>query len=140
MWVVLGGGRVWMYPSNLYIDFLSSIKIWYAFDVLRALKKKLLLTMSKGHTRVVLKTDCQAVYDAWHQHDRSMGGSIFREKRTYLPNLQGFEICRTGRDANVAAHTCAKESLAFHTSSIVCPVIPDFLLDIVQPDLVHQNE
>ena len=56
--------------------------------------------------------------------------------RTYLQNLQGFEIRWTGRDANVAA----KESLVIRTSSIDFPVIPDVLVDIVQSDLVHQNE
>lgn len=68
--------------------------------------------MSKGYTKVVLETDCRAVYDAWHRDDRSVGENIFREKHTYLPNMQEFEVRWTGR----AAHTCAKESLAIDTS------------------------
>lgn len=72
--------------------------------------------------------------------DRSVGGHLCKEMRTYLQNFQGFELRWTGREANVAAHLCAKEALVLVRLSITLDVILDFLIDVLQSDVIRQNE
>lgn len=58
----------------------------------------------------MIETDCQELALAWNRgDDRSVGGHIIREMRTYLPNFQGFELRWTGREASGAVHICAKK-------------------------------
>lgn len=108
---------------------------------LTACRDAMVLAREHNVQQLILETDCQMVSLAWKQNDdRSVGSTIIREMFTYLPNFQGFELWWTGREANVAAHKCARVALSIDNMSISFSIIPDFLIDVVQSDMIIPNE
>ena len=44
------------------------------------------------------------------------------------------------RKKNVAAHLCAKEYLVLESIALSFDIIPEFLIDILQSDVIRQDE
>lgn len=98
------------------------------------------LAMDRSLSHVIVETDCQSIYTMWTQgDDRSVGGQVFREMRSYLSSFQGFDLVFVHREANSVAHQCARHSLSLHNSCTM-DVIPEFLIESVQSEMFHLNE
>ena len=90
---------------------------------------------SGGFPLIIIEIDCQAIVTAWKQeNDRSVGGQLCKEMRTYLHNFQGFDLRWTGREANIVAHLCAKEAIVLESVALSFYVISEFLIDVLQSD------
>ena len=95
---------------------------------LLACRDAILLAIEKGWSSIVLETDCQLIVRDWIEgNDRSAGGHIYREMKSYLSNFQGFDLKFVGRGANVAAHSCARQAISLDVPLVTFVVVPDFL-------------
>lgn len=112
----------------------------YAAELL-AVRDATALAVEKGWQKVVIETDCQTICEEWRTGGfRSVGGQVLREISFLLADLQGSDIIYTRRDANEAAHWCAKYGLSSDSSVGVLDVFPVPLIAIVQSDVNRQKD
>lgn len=88
--------------------------------------------------RLIIQTDCKTLVDLWQDgmQQRSEGAHILSEMQMMCKNFQEVKLLHVGRDANNAAHKCAKEALSV-VNFIRFDVIPGFLTDLIQSDCKH---
>ncbi|XBH88494.1 hypothetical protein VPH35_075770 [Triticum aestivum] len=97
------------------------------------------LAMEKGWTRVTIESDCKTIIDEYMATEsRSTGSPIISEIKSYLHNFQGLRINYVSREANEAAHWCARESLASTSNVTSFDVFPASLIALVQSDVNRQ--
>ena len=65
------------------------------------------------------------------------GSTVIREIKSYIPNFQCLSIHYARREANDAAHCCAKEGLVTASSVVTYDVIPEFLIATMQSDVTR---
>ena len=107
----------------------------YSAELL-AVRDAVRLAMEMNWKHVIIETDCQTIRDEWESADcRSMGSTVIREIKSYIPNFQGLSIHYARREANDAAHCCAKEGLVTASSVVTYAVIPAFLIATMQSDV-----
>lgn len=109
---------------------------------LLACRDAVALAHSKGWSHVELETDCQAIVFAWDSLKDQLSAQyqIFREMKDYISNFQGFVFHFVRRDANKAAHVCARYALSLDSSSCMFDVNPGWLIEAVQSDLMSSME
>jgi hypothetical protein len=71
---------------------------------------------------------------------RSASRQIIREMKAIVSDFQGFRFCFTRREANKAAHACAREALSIVRLDITFDLIPNFLIEPVQSDILSLFE
>jgi hypothetical protein len=67
-------------------------------------------------------------------------GADYTGDGSYCLNFQGFRFCFTRREANKAAHACAGEALSIVPLDVSFELIPDFLIEHVQSDILSSFE
>ncbi|KAF7075575.1 hypothetical protein CFC21_080339 [Triticum aestivum] len=103
---------------------------------LLGVREAVLLAMEKGWTRVTIESDCRTVIEEYVATEcRSTGSPIISDIKSYLQNFQGLCVNYVRREANEAAHSCARESLASVSNVISFDVFPASLIAIVQSDV-----
>lgn len=103
-----------------------------------ACRDAVLMAIERGWSSIVIETDCQIFVRDWIEgNDRSGGGHIIREMKSYLSNFQGFDLKFVGRGANAAAHACARHALSLDVPRVTFDVAPDFLCAAVHSDFVR---
>lgn len=89
----------------------------------------------------MVETDCQTICEEWRAGGfHSVGGHVLREISYLLTDLQGSDIIYTRRDANEAAHCCAKYGLSSDSSAGVLDVILVPLIATMQSDVNRHND
>ncbi|XP_073355417.1 uncharacterized protein [Aegilops tauschii subsp. strangulata] len=103
---------------------------------LLGVREAVCLAMEKGWTRVTVESDCKTIIDEYMATEcRSTGSPIISEIKSYLQNFQGLRVNYVRREANEAAHWCARESLASASNVISFDVFPASLIALVQSDV-----
>jgi ribonuclease HI len=109
---------------------------------LLACRDAVFLARTKGWSHVILETDCQLIVNAWKdgKWERSDSAAITREMKASISVFQGFRFEFVRRDANKAAHVCARSALLLESSDISFELIPDFLIEPIQSDILSSFE
>lgn len=89
-----------------------------------------------------LRQDCQLIVNAWKdgKWQRSDSAAILREMKSTISAFQGFRFEFVRRDANKAAHVCARSALLLESYVTSFELIPDFLIESVQSDILSSFE
>jgi ribonuclease HI len=92
--------------------------------------------------KVCVETDCQAIVTAWHSgcELRFAGVHILNEMKMFSLNFHGFKLVFVHREANKAAHTCARQSFSLCAHSSSFDMCPGFLNEVVHSELVSSLE
>jgi ribonuclease HI len=100
------------------------------------------LAKARGWSHVVVETDCQLIVKEWNEGkvQRSASTLIMREMKATISDFQGFTFCFAKREANKSAHVCAREALSINSLDVFYELIPDFLIEPVQSDLLSSIE
>ncbi|XBH72225.1 hypothetical protein VPH35_099569 [Triticum aestivum] len=103
---------------------------------LLGVREAVCLAMEKGWTRVTIESYCKTIIDEYMATEcRSTGSPITSEIKSYLQNFQGLRVNYVRRQANEAAHWCARESLASALNVISFDVFRASLIALVQSDV-----
>lgn len=89
----------------------------------------------RGLQNVVLQTDCSNLVDLWHDPRRLRldGIHILDDLKMISQSFQVFKLLYIGREANSAAHVCAREALSIDSPRCF-DIIPGFLSDTLRSD------
>jgi ribonuclease HI len=92
-----------------------------------------------GIPKVIIQTDCLSLERVWREEVqvRIEGAHIISEMKGLCSSFQEVKLLFLGRDANKAAHMCAKEALSV-VDFVRFDVIPGFLADVIQSDCNHR--
>lgn len=108
---------------------------------LLACRDAMAMAIEDGYSNVILETDCQTVCTLWKaEENRSVGAHVIREMKLFLRHFQGFILQHVGREANGAAHRCAREALMLDENFIIFDVSPAFLIAALQSDVVPSGD
>jgi hypothetical protein len=109
---------------------LVRIRLWLQSAAVRNINK------------VCVDTDCQAIVTAWNSGSalRSAGVHIISEMKKFSLNFQGFKLVFVHREANKAAHVCARHSLSLSAPSSSFDMCSGFLNEVVHSELVSSLE
>jgi ribonuclease HI len=101
-----------------------------------ACRDALVLAQSRGWNHIEVETDCQTVVGMWKNEktQKSACHQVLQEMKAIVSNFQGFTFSFVRREANKAAHTCARTALSLVNHATVYEVTPGFLIDVVQSD------
>ncbi|CAO2201636.1 unnamed protein product [Urochloa humidicola] len=89
-----------------------------------------------GAQEVILETDSSSVVNLWNSRTtcRSEIAPILRDIEASSLAFSSFTMSFVRREANLAAHVCAKEASPVYVHSMWVDVAPDFLYRIVQEE------
>ena len=110
-----------------------TIKLLACRDVLAA-------AQNSGLQYVEVETDCQQIQNLWEAPQKSSCFHLIREMRDMCNFFQGFKLRYACRRTNSAAHRVARHALKLSVSMLVYDVIPGWLTDCLQSDMLAPNE
>jgi ribonuclease HI len=94
------------------------------------------LAMERNYNRVIIESDSQLAVNFCNRidQDRSEIMSICQEIREIRRAFSSFSIVSVGRDANMAAHLCAKQASVDRRRCLWINYNPDFLTNTLTSD------
>ena len=92
------------------------------------------LAADLGFRKVILESDAEVVVKLWNSanFDRADMAPVCHEITELSKGFESFALVHVGRDANEAAHRCAKQASEDRRRCIWVNFIPDFLRDCIQ--------
>ena len=94
------------------------------------------LAAELGHRKVILESDAAEVVKLWNSasFDRADVAALCHEITELSMVFESFALVHVGRDANTAAHKCAKQASEERRRCIWVNYTPSFLQNCMQTD------
>ena len=102
----------------------------------QALREGVQMAVDIGKMEVIIESDCQVLVKLWDSRktDRSEVASILKEVEEMSRVFSSFRFLFVPREANVAAHLCAKSATAARPRCAWINTVPSFLASCLQHD------
>lgn len=121
-----------LHAQTLWYNFAASSQSMEA----EAIRDGVRMAIERGFSKVEVETDAQAIVKLWESDtfDRSEIAAILQEIRELSDQFESFRLKFVRREANEAAHLCAKQATSVRRRCLWLNYTPVFLMNTLYRD------